>query len=38
MSVLCVVLAMLWSEGSECLFCVFYKKCGGVRFQSFFCV
>jgi hypothetical protein len=32
--VLCVVQGVWGSEGSECLFCVWYKVCGGVRGQS----
>ena len=26
---------MWWSEGSECLFCVFYKKWVGMNCESF---
>ena len=32
--VLCVMKGVWWSEGSECLFCVWNKMCGGVRGQS----
>jgi len=31
---LCVIQGVWWSEGSECLFCVWYKMCGGLRGQS----
>jgi hypothetical protein len=33
-SVLCVLKDMCRSEGSECLFCVWYKMCRGVRVKS----
>ena len=30
-TLLCVIQGVCGSEGSECLFCVWYKMCGGVR-------